>query len=142
MTAPTTPRWPVVAGVLIGSIFGVIGTRSLLGAARDTHPLDAARWIVGLALVHDLVLAPFVLVIGVAVRRLVPAAWRSLVGSGLLVTGVVTLVAWPLVRGYGRLPSNPSIQPRDYGAGLGMTLALVWTVVLALGLRVRRQREP
>lgn len=141
MTDPRPPRWPVITGASLGATLGIVGLRSLFGAAHDTRPLVAAKWMLGLAIAHDLVLVPVVLAVGVAVRRFVPAAGRSSVSSGLLVSGTVALVAWPMVRGYGRLANNPSILPRNYATGLAITLAVAWTVTVVLGLLTRRRRQ-
>ena len=133
------PRWPIAVGVVLGAACAAVGVRSLLQEAHDTHPIVTVKWVVGLALAHDLVLVPVVLLVGVAVRRLGPDRDRSLVAGGLLVSGVLALVAWPLVRGYGGSAGNPSILPRDYGRGLLVALATTWAVVLVLHF-VRRIR--
>ena len=93
------PRWPIAVGVVLGAACAAVGVRSLLQEAHDAPPIVTVKWVVGLALAHDLVLVPVVLLVGVAVRRLGPDRDRSLVTGGLLVSGVLALVAWPLVRG-------------------------------------------
>jgi hypothetical protein len=128
------PRWPIVAGSLTGAALATVGVVSLLRESADTHPGAVVRWVIGLAILHDLLLAPVVLVIGAGLRRWAPKAW---VAAALLVSGVVTLVAWPFVRGYGRLANNPSILPRNYGRGLAIVLALTWFVAGAGALVVR-----
>jgi hypothetical protein len=128
------PRWSVVAGVVTGVALASVGVVSLLRESTDTHPGSVVRWVIGLALVHDLVLVPIVLAVGVGLRRWAPKAW---VAAALLVSGVVTLVAWPFVRGYGRLANNPSILPRNYGRGLAIVLALTWLVALGGALAFR-----
>ncbi len=57
-------------------------------------------------------------------------------------TGVVGLISWPLVRGYGRFAGNPPILPRDYGTGLAVVLGLVWIVTLASAALAVRHRVP
>lgn len=141
MSAVRTQRWPVVAGAMVGIAFGIVGLRSLVIAGDDARPAATLTWVVGLAIAHDLLLVPVVLVIGVAVKRLSPAAMRAWIGGGLLVSGAVSLVAWPLVRGYGRAAGNPSLLPRDYGTGLVTTLAIVWVATLACGMINRRRRR-
>jgi hypothetical protein len=133
-------RWPVVAGAVVGFAFAAVGVRSLLAESHDTHPVVVVRWLVGLALVHDLVLVPLVLVVGVAVHRWAPA--RVWVSAALLVSGSLALVAWPFVRGYGRQAGNPSILPRNYGHGLAVYLGTVWVVTVVLALSSRRRRLP
>lgn len=111
------PRWPLAVGLVVGVACTAVG----VAAAVDTSkPLVLARWMVGLTVAHDLVLAPLVLLAGVGTRR------RPWLAGGLLVSGVVALVAFPVVRGYGRLPGNPSLLPRDYTRGLLLTLGVVW----------------
>lgn len=129
------PRWPVVGGALVGGGLGAVGVGSLLGNARDTHPAVVVRWVIGLAILHDLVLVPVVLVIGLAVRRWAPG--RALVAGALLVSSSVAIVALPLVLGYGRQAGNPSLLPRDYGRGLAVVLAAVWLATAGLGLVAR-----
>jgi hypothetical protein len=135
------PRWPVVTGAVVGLACTVVGFRSLLVESGDTHPTATAAWVVALAVAHDLLVVPVVLAIGVAVKRLSPPGVRAPIETGLLVSGSLALIAWPLVRGYGRLPDNPSILPRDYGAGLVAILILVWVATLALALLGRRRRH-
>jgi hypothetical protein len=141
-TAEDLPRsrlfWPaVVAG---GLIMGV-GVRGLLVNAGDTVP---RRWLVvfvGSALAHDLLLAPVVVLLGVAVARLVPVWVRPAVQAGLICSGVVVLFAYPLVRGFGRRADNPTILPLDYGRGLVVVLAAIWLVCGGLALLARRHRR-
>jgi hypothetical protein len=52
--------------------------------------------------VNDLVLIPTALGVGLMARRLALAAAWPPVRAGLIVTGALCLVAWPLVRRYGR----------------------------------------
>lgn len=42
------------------------------------------------------------------------------------------LFAFPFVRGYGAMPTNPTILPRDYTRGLLIVLAVVWVVTAAM----------
>ena len=135
MSEASPPRWPVVAGALVGGACIAVGLRALLGDAGDTRPSATVTWVLGLAVAHDLVLVPLVLAIGEAIRRLAPGALRPWLGAGLLISGSVALVAWPLVQGYGRSAGNPSALPRDYGTGTAITLAVVWACVAAAGLR-------
>lgn len=112
-----------------------------------THPDDLAKWLVGSALVHDLVVAPAVLVVGWVVHRWVPAQVRGPVQLGLFASGVMALFAYPFVRGYGDVPSNPSALPRDYTEGLLLVLATIWAAVAvaiaaAGARRWLRPREP
>jgi len=91
---------------------------------------------------HDVVLLPLIIGIGALIGRLVPAGARIAIRVAALCTAAVTVVALPLVLGYGKSTDNPSALPLAYGRGLATVVALIWTVALAsiLGRRVARNR--
>lgn len=124
----------VVGGALIG-----FGVRGALGDAA-TRPPQSLVWLVGADLVHDLVLAPLVGVVGFLVARFVREPWRAPVRAGLVLGGIVAIVGWPAWRGYGRdrLPDNASALPLDYTKSILTMLAVVWGGVLAWALVRRR----
>jgi hypothetical protein len=137
---------PFWAGAAAGWAVMGYAVRGALAHDIDTRPGELARFLVGGALAHDLVLAPAVLLAGAALARMVRRPWRAPMQAGLVVTGMVALFAYPLVRGYGRAHRNPSSLPRDYGEGLAVVVAAVWLVVAALELaravKRRRARAP
>jgi hypothetical protein len=140
----TTSRRGLIAGLVLGLPVMAYAVRGALVDAHLTHPAELARWIVGLAVVHDLVVVPAVLGIGLALRRRLPAVARVPVRAALLTSAVLVLVGWPFVRGYGRNPDVPSLLPRDYTAGLLAALAVTWTIAglwIAAGRR-RPTRAP
>lgn len=138
-------REPTGPGLWIGLALGVPciawGIRGVLAESARTHPAELGRWIVGSAVVHDALLLPVVLGVGVLARRFVPTVAWPAVRWALATTGVVLLVSWPFVRGYGRRPSNPSLLPRAYGTGVLVTLALVWVVALAVAWVAHRRSQ-
>lgn len=144
MTAPSRgePRehgrlfW---AGAVTGWAIMAMGIVGLMSESARTKPADAARWALGAAAVHDLLIAPVVILLGLLVARLVPPAARAVVQSGFVVSAIVVLFAYPFVRGFGRQAANPSILPRNYATGLAVILGLVWTVA-AIVIAVRRSR--
>lgn len=111
--------------------------------------LDWAKWIVGADLVHDLVVAPVVLVVGAVVAHLVPARWRAPIQAGLFATAVVLVLAWLPLHGTAAAGGNPTVQPLDYATATLTVLGLVWggvaawLAVVALRRRDRRtDRDP
>jgi len=133
-------------GLALGAPLMAVGVRGALVNADRTNPGELARWLVGSAVVHDAVLLPVVVVVAVVARRLVPArAWPA-VRWALATSGIVLLVAWPFVRGYGRRSANPSLLPRNYGLGVAVALAVIWLCALGWivirGLAVRGWRRP
>jgi hypothetical protein len=116
------------------------GVRGALHHHVDTRPGQLVRFLLGGALVHDLVLAPVVLVAGVALSRAVGGRWRAPLQAALFIAGTVILFSYPLVRGYGRILRNPTSLPHNYAANLAVVLAAVaiGTVAAALVSASRR----
>ena len=75
--------------------------------------------------------APLVVGLGVLVGRVVAGRWRAPVQAVLIVSGVLALFAYPLVRGFGRAAHNPTSLPRDYGSNLVVVVAFVALAVAA-----------
>jgi hypothetical protein len=132
-----TRRLAVAAGVALLAV----GLRGIVSDALLTHPVNWALFFIGGALAHDLLLAPAVAVVGTVARR-VPVSVRPLVFGGMVVTGLLTAVALPVVLGFGRRPDNPSQLPLDYGRNLVLVLVLVlvWVAVAVLAFARNRRR--
>lgn len=132
--------WPALA---LGWVVMTIGAWGLVSDADKTQPAESVRFVVGAAVVHDLLLAPVVVLAGWGLARIVPARARGPVQAALVVSAVVALFSVPFVRGYGRVATNPSILPRNYGAGLALILGAIWAttaVVVAIRWKVARSR--
>jgi hypothetical protein len=127
-------RW--WTGLAVGAAVGLFGLVGLLKDAAKTMPLVWLRWLVGLLLVHDLVVAPLLHLIGRRLRDQAPDAWRWPLQLGLVTSGVLVLTGVPVLYGVGRStqPGNASVLPGNYLRALVGVLALVWLAVLALGL--------
>lgn len=132
-------------GLWIGLALGLPiigwGIRGVLSEGARTHPAELGRWIVGSTVVHDAVVLPVVLLVAVTARRLVPVSAWPAVRWALATTGVLALVSWPFVRGYGRRSSNPSLLPRNYTAGTLVAVAAVWIVAGGVALLLHRRRK-
>ncbi len=130
----------------VSAVFGwavvAYGVRGLLQHHVDTRPANLAKFFVGGALVHDLLFAPAVLVVGVVMARAAPRPARRWLQTGLFVSGCLVLFAYPLVRDYAKVLHNPSSLPHNYTANLAVTVGVVWGAVIvgALGSAVLRGR--
>jgi hypothetical protein len=115
-----------------GGGVGLFGLAGLLRDAAKTRPLVWALWLGGLVLVHDLVLAPGVHLVGAWLRRHSGDAARWPLQLGLVVSGVLALASVPVLYGVGRAtqPGNRSVLPGDYPRALLGVLAVVWGLVL------------
>lgn len=133
--------WRFWVSAVIG--WGVIawGVAGIVANSLDTRPANLARFVVGGALLHDLVVAPLAIVAGVLVARAVPGRARAPVQAALATSAIVAVFAYPLVRGYGLAANNPTSLPHDYAANLLAVLGAVWVVTaVAVALRVRGGR--
>jgi hypothetical protein len=113
------------------------GLRGIFQHSLDTRPSNLARFVVGGALLHDLVVAPIVVVAGVMLARAVPGRARAAVQAALVVSAIVALFSYPLVRAYGLAANNPTSLPHNYTANLLVVLGVVWAVAAVAVLRRR-----
>jgi hypothetical protein len=102
--------------------------------------VDTGVWLAGGVVLHDFVLVPLTLLLGLALVRLLPAGLRAPVAGGLVVLGTVTLMAVPVLGGWGANADNPTILDRNYPVGwlvvAGATMLVVaLTIVLSAGRR-------
>ncbi|MFN8051986.1 MAG: hypothetical protein U0Q22_11140 [Acidimicrobiales bacterium] len=129
---------PAILGALVGVPMLAYGVWGVLADADRTHPFELARWVIGADLAHDLLLAPFVVAIGWCIGRVLPPFARSPVRWAAATSGVLALIAWPFVRGYGRNESVPSLLDRNYARGLLVYVGAVWLAAAAwAALRAR-----
>ncbi len=112
-----------------------VGLRGIFAHSIDTRPSNLAKFVVAGALLHDLLIAPVVIVLGVALARAVPGRARATVQGALVVTAVVALFSYPLVRAYGLATNNPTSEPHNYALNLMIVLGVVWAAAAALVVR-------
>ncbi|MFB6840563.1 hypothetical protein [Streptomyces sp. NPDC056361] len=119
-----------------GAGLALMGLGAWLTAA-EPEPLGVLVWLAGALVLHDGILAPLVLGVGLI---LVGRSRRGLLRGASVVAGSVVLVTLPLLLRPGA-PPNPSALPLPYGRNLAIVLAAVAVVTGALYL-VRRRGAP
>jgi len=103
--------------------------------------VDVATWLVAGVLLHDLVLAPLVIVLVVVAARFLPDAWRAPAAAALVVLGSVTLLAIPVLGRFGERADNPTLLDRSYWAGWALIVGLtLLTTALTITVRARSAR--
>ena len=130
----------VVGWAIIG-----FGLKTALDDSRDAHPFALVVHIVTFDLVHDMVVAPVLFVGAWLIGKVVPPVARGPVRSAAAATALYVAVAYPLVRRWGRRPTNSSTLPLDYGRNLTIVVAVVWAlaaVVVVQRVGVARVRHP
>ena len=98
--------------------------------------VDTAVWLAGGVVLHDFVLVPLTLLLGLALIRLLPENLRAPVAGGLVVLGTVTLMAVPVLGRWGANADNPTILDRNYTAGW-LVVAGVTTLVVVVAIVLR-----
>jgi hypothetical protein len=101
-------------------------------------PDDAAlpsvlTWLAGGVVLHDGVLAPIVIGLGVVGARWLPAPWRAPAVVGLLSWGSLTLLAIPVLTGNGVDRTNETLQHRPYVTSWWIVSAAIVALVVAAG---------
>jgi hypothetical protein len=105
----------------------------------DVDKVGVTLFLVALLVLHDAVFMPLVIVAGALIGRFVPVRWQSTTRAAGLISLAVTVVALPLVLGFGRSPDNPSALPLPYGRGLIVILIVIW--IGSLGVRKGMERR-
>jgi len=133
----TRARWSLG---LVGVAVGCYGGWLLLTRQTAADLVSAGQWLVGGVVLHDLVLAPLVIVLVAVAGRLTPRSLRAPAAVLLVVVGSVTLLAVPVLGGFGRRADNPSLLDRDYTTGW-LLLVGVLVVLAAVGSAVQLWRR-
>ncbi|MFF5928497.1 hypothetical protein [Streptomyces hydrogenans] len=117
----------------LGVLLIGIGVRLVVA---EPDPAGVLLWLAGALVLHDGILAPLVLAVGLL---LVGRRHRGTLRGALVVAGGLVLVTLPLLVRPGE-PPNPSALPLPYGRNLAIVLAVVAAGTTARVL-VRRRRE-
>ncbi len=110
----------------------------LFRLVTETPPLDLlflALWLAGALVVHDGLLSPGVVGVGTLLRRFVPDRARRYVQAGLIASGMVTVIAVPMIYLRGSQPAVKALLLRDYGLNLALLVSLIAAVCLVLYVR-------
>ncbi|MEO6510559.1 MAG: hypothetical protein ABIO16_06185 [Nocardioides sp.] len=124
--------------LLIGAI-GVAGAAYGAWLLLQQDYLSTAVWLAVGVVLHDFVLVPLTLGLGWVAVRVVPPGWRSPLAVGLLVLGSVTLMAVPVLGGWGANTDNATILDRHYVTGWLVVATLVLAGVVAGAVLSRRR---
>lgn len=114
-------RYALVVGGILVLLYG--GLRLVFEVPRELVGL--VLWMAGVVVAHDALLAPLVVGLGWVLARTVPPRPRRFVQTGLVVGGLVSVVAIPLILREGTKPPAKALLLQDYGANLAILLGLV-----------------
>jgi hypothetical protein len=124
-----------VAALGAGWLVIAFGVKAALDDPEDSNPFALLVHVVLFDLGHDLLLAPVALGAGFLIGRVVPAVARGPVRTATAATALFAVFSYPLIRRWGRRPTNSSTLPLDYGRNVTIVLAIVWTLALVVILQ-------
>jgi hypothetical protein len=134
-------RRRITLGV-VGVLIGAFGIARLLTEIPFVNLLELAGWLIGAVVIHDGVLSPLVVGVGVLVSRIPPRA-RRYVQFALIVAGLIAVVAVPLILRRHSQPAVKAILLRNYAGGLTILLGMIAAASLLLyAIRVAREGRP
>jgi hypothetical protein len=101
--------------------------------------VSVATFLIGGLILHDAIVAPVTVGLGVAASRILPGHFRSAVGVAFLLWGTLTLAFFNVLSGEGGKPDNDTVLHRPY-ASSWLVMTLVLAILAALtGLGRRRK---
>lgn len=127
----------VVAGVGFG-LWGLWLMRDF----TSERLVSAGIWLGGGIVLHDAVLAPVTVAIGVIAARLLPRYARAPMGIAFLMWATLTVVLVPVLSGQGGKPDNDTILNRPYVASWLVMTAVLFAPALIVALRRRSRLTP
>ncbi len=123
-----------------GGLLGAYGAYRILSKPKTTRPFELVRWLIGSVIIHDGLIVPATLLIGLVLTRLVPArARRYLQGTLVAIAVLIPPVALEIHR-RGSQPAVKALENQNYAAHF----ALVAGAIAAVGLSsylIRRYRD-
>lgn len=116
------------------------GALQLLAGNSAADLISLAVWMVAAVAIHDGLVSPTVLGAGWVLHRAPPRP-RRFAQAGLVVAGMLVVIAVPLIYREDTQPESKALLLRDYGANLALLLVLVASLTLmAYGLTRARAR--
>lgn len=134
--------WRIVLGIA-GIALGLFGIGRLLTQIPPQSLVLVAAWLIGALIIHDGILSPLVVTVGWVLARYVPPRARRYLQAGLIVGGLVTVIAIPMIYLRGSQPASKAILLQNYGGNLTLLLGIVaGASLVAYAIRVARDQSP
>jgi len=101
---------------------------------------STALWLAGVVVLHDAVLAPLVVLLGVVATKVLSQRHRAVVAVAFVVWGTVTLAVANVLSGVGGKPGMDSLLHRPYlSAWLALTGLVLGVAVVAAMMKGRHR---
>lgn len=125
--------------ILTGVGFGLWGLW-LMRDFQASQLLSIGKWLVGGVVLHDGILAPLTVGLGVLASRVLPGHLRAVAGVAFLIWATLTVAFFNVLSGQGGKPDNATVLHRPYVLSwLVMTGVIAGAAVIAAR---RRQTGP
>ena len=132
-----------IALAAVGIVLVLYGAGRILFSVPPPLLAVLGAWMVAALLIQHGVVSPLVVGVGAAIRRAVPDRGRRFLQAGLIVAGMVTVVAIPLILRQGTQPPAKALLLQNYAVNLTLLLGLIAGVTLvAYAVRVARDSRP
>ncbi|MGN6407569.1 MAG: hypothetical protein ACTHMH_04425 [Curtobacterium sp.] len=121
--------------VVVGVLVIAFGAYVLVTTVRSNRIGGLATWLLGAVVLHDAILSPFVVAVGLLLRRTgrTLRAWALVVVQAVIVLGsVLAFVVLPEIAAKAHGQKNPTVLPFDYGARLLVVEGVLLLVVVAV----------
>jgi hypothetical protein len=115
-----------------GILLGLFGVYRLLTEIPPSSLVALGVWLLAALLIHDGLLSPAVVGVGVLLRRFVPDRGRRYLQAALLVAALATVVALPMIYLRGSQPPVKALLLQNYGLNLTLILGLIAAITLSL----------
>lgn len=133
--------------VVLGVLVLAFGAWVLVTTVRPNRIGGLATWLLGAVVLHDAILSPFVLAVGMGLRRAGRAlrTWVLVVVQAAVVLGsVLALVVLPEIAAKAHGTKNDTVLPFDYTTRLLVVegvLVVVVVIALVVGAVTARRRS-
>ncbi|KAA1397257.1 hypothetical protein [Aeromicrobium ginsengisoli] len=133
----------LVRGLLLltGLGFGLWGVW-LMRDFTSEQLVSMGTFLAGGVLLHDAVIAPVTVLLGVVAARLLPGRTRSVAAIAFLVWATLTVAFVNVLSGQGGKPDNDTVLHRPYGLSWVVMTALIAAIAATVAYRRRRIAGP
>jgi hypothetical protein len=130
----------ILAAAGIG--LGAYGVFRLVSELPTYSLLILGVWLLAALVIQDAILAPSVVGVGWLLRRYVPDRARRFLQVALIISGLITVIAVPMIFLRGTQPAVKALLLRNYGSNLILIIAIIGVISLILyAVRVARDRS-
>jgi hypothetical protein len=137
--SPERPSATFWVGLAAGWVAITIGLFGIIDHRSSANPVGVFRLLLGLNVVNDAVVVPVIVTAAFLLRRWAPRWLLAPAQVWLIIAGVVSLYAYPLVRRFGARADNTSQLPLDYAHNLVVVLG--WVTLLCAALAIGSWRR-